>query len=42
MEPKLVECANCGCEFEPDHQNRLDGLDEEMYMCDDCILEDAE
>jgi len=42
MEPELVECTECGCQFEPDHQNLLDGMDEKMYMCDDCIMEDAE
>ena len=41
MEEEKVYCVECGCEFAPDHQNRLDGMEEEMYMCDECMMEDA-
>jgi hypothetical protein len=36
-----VYCVECGVGFEPDHQNLLDGLDHEAYMCDSCMVVDA-
>ena len=32
MDEEKVCCVECGCEFEPDHQNLLDGMEDEMYM----------
>ena len=42
MDEEKVCFVECGCEFEPDHQNLLDGMEDEMYMCDDCMMEDAQ
>jgi len=38
---KTTYCVDCGVEFTPDHHNRLDGLEGQLFMCDSCMVEDA-
>ena len=42
MPSEVDYCCMCGCEFEADHHNVMDGLGDGSVMCDDCMVEDAE